>query len=439
VKLKPVELLHVFYEPEHGKRTRVGRLAARRREILFEYDAQFLTMGLEISPFKLPLRSGLVVGDPAIFQGLMGVFDDSLPDGWGRRLLDRRIAKEGLRPEVLGPLDRLAWVGTRGMGALVYEPELGLEAPTIVNLAEIAKDTEAVLEDIEGPDLDRLIAIGGSPQGARPKALVQIGPDKKTILYGAAEIRPGFASYLVKFRGKGDDVYAGLLEHVYTKMAALCGLTVTETRMLGRTKRHPGYFAVQRFDRAGTRKLHIHTFCGLMHAPHDYPSLTYRELLLATRALTRDESAVEEMFRRACFNVFAHNRDDHTKNFAFVMDEEGAWTVSPAYDLTFSHGPGGEHTLLVGTEGKNPTRRHLEALAKDVGIKRANRILDEVRAGIDHFRAIADEADLPKKIQDVVAKALGPQAPRASSAKRRGPPKRSTRTRAIARKGTKHR
>ncbi len=425
MKLKPVDRLNVYFEPTEGRRRRVGRLARRQREILFEYDAEFLVSKLEISPFKLPLRPGVVVGDPMLFSGLMGVFEDSLPDGWGRLLLDRRIAKEGLEPSALTPLDRLAWVGSRSMGALVYEPEFGVETPTMVDLAEIASETEAVLEDAEGPDLDRLIALGGSPQGARPKALVQLGPDGTTLLYGAREIRPGFTPYLVKFRAKEDDAHAGLLEHAYSKIACAAGVDVPETRMLGRTARHPGYFAARRFDRVEAEKLHLHTLCGLLHAPHTYPSIGYRQLLLVTRSLTRNEVAVAEMFRRACFNVLAHNRDDHTKNFAFRMDGEGAWRTAPAYDLTYSAGPGGEHSLLIGTEGRNPTTEHLEALAREVGLKHATAIIEEVRWAVDRFREFGDEVGLPKKVQDRIAKALGLASARTVKRRKVPPTRRS--------------
>lgn len=405
--MKSVELLHVSYEPEAGRAIAVGRLARKGREILFEYDAAFLQRGLPLSPLKLPLRPGVVVGDPAVFQGLMGVFEDSLPDGWGRLLLDRRIAREGVTPAVLGPLDRLAWVGTHAMGALVYRPEHGLEAPTVIDLAEVERDSQAVLADVDAPDLDRLIALGGSPQGARPKALVQIGPDDDRVLFGSGPIRPGFVPYLVKFRARDDDKHAGVLEHAYARMAATAGIDMPETRLLGHTTRRVGYFAARRFDRVGARRRHVHTLSGLLHAPHTHSSVGYRELLRVTRGLTRNEGAVAEMFRRACFNVRAHNRDDHAKNFAFVMDESGAWSASPAYDLTYSDGPGGEHAMLIGGEGRAPTRAHLEALAAELDVLRAPRIIDEVWAAVARFRAIADEVGLPKKLRDRVGKALG--------------------------------
>jgi serine/threonine-protein kinase HipA len=190
-------------------------------------------------------------------------------------------------------------------------------------------------------------------------------------------------------------------------MARAAGIDVPETRMLGRTRRSPGFFASRRFDRRDGHRVHLHTLSGLLHAPHTYPSLTYRDLLLATRRLTRNEADVSEMFRRACFNVFAHNRDDHTKNFAFLMSEDGRWRVSPAYDLTLSSGPGGEHTLLVGGEGRSPGVEHLQELAAESGIKRPRRIIDEVRTALSGFRRFAADAGLPKRVSERVAKTIG--------------------------------
>ena len=404
--LTHVERLTVFYEPEEGRLVKIGRLATRDREVLFEYEASFLDLGLELSPFKLPLRPGVVVGNPALWDGLPGLFEDSLPDGWGRLLIDRRAAKGGLSPAALGPLDRLSLIGARAMGALGYQPEVELEPPTVVSLPSIAADVEVVLGGARGPDLDHLIALGGSPQGARPKALVQVAVDG-TVVYGDRRSRPGCTPFIVKFRARDDDEHAGTLEHAYMQMAAAAGIDAPSTTMLGRTGKHPGFFAIQRFDRDGARKVHMHTYSGLMHAPHSYPSTTYRDLLLATRELTRDEAAVAEMFRRACFNVFAHNRDDHTRNFAFLMNERGQWRASPAYDLTFSHGPGGEHAMLVGREGANPTEQDLLELASSVDLKRPQRILEEVRLAIGRFAEHADAAGLPARVRTEVAKSLG--------------------------------
>ena len=411
MKLEPARVITVFLEPEKGLRLHVGRLALKNQQLLFEYDADFLARGLELSPFKLPLAPGVVTGDPTKFDGLMGVFDDSLPDGWGRLLIDRRAAKAGIPPEALSPLDRLLLVGHRAMGALVYEPQVELELPAVVQLPELEADTQAVLKGVSAVDLDRLVALGGSPQGARPKVLVQLSTDG-TVVVGDSEPRPGFEAWLVKFRSRDDDQHAASLEHAYLLMASAAGIEVPASRLLGRTSRHPGFFAVRRFDRAGKKKLHLHTLAGLLNAPLRSSALTYRDVLKTARALTRNEGDVLELFRRACFNVFAHNRDDHARNFAFLMNARGTWRVSPAYDLTYAHGPGGEHAMLVDTEGANPTRAHLEKLAASVGLRRTAIVIDEVRAGVSKFHRFADEAGVARSRAREVGRALGVRPPR---------------------------
>jgi serine/threonine-protein kinase HipA len=406
VKLEQVEQLAVFYEPTPARRRKVGRLALRQRQLLFEYDRAFLSEGLELSPRHLPLRPGVVVGQPAVLDGLMGVFDDSLPDGWGRLLIDRRAAERGVSGVTLTPLDRLALVGARSMGALVYEPETELDDPAIVKLAELAKEADAVLRDASGPNLERLIAVGGSPKGARPKVLIQLAPSGE-VHFGARQIDPGFTAWLVKFPARGDHRHSASLEHAYFSMASAAGLDVPKTQVLGKTARHPGYFAIERFDRRGNTRIHMHTLGGLLHLPPAYPALDYLDLLKVTRDLTRNEAAVAEMFRRACFNVFAHNRDDHSRNFAFLMDEKGEWRSSPAYDLTFAEGPGGEHTMLVGGEGRNPGREHLMAIANAVGLKHATKLVEQVRAGVSQFSRLAEKAGVPAALRKQTAKALG--------------------------------
>lgn len=399
----PATRLKAFFEPEEGRRQLVGTLLRQGRELLFEYDAGFLETGLELSPFKLPLRPGVFRGDPARFEGLMGLFDDSLPDGWGRLLIDRRTQKSGLSGAQLGPLDRLSKVGSRTMGALVYEPEQALELPTVVKLKALEEEIISVLSDGARADLDRLIALGGSPQGARPKALVQM--DGKGVLHaGVSRALPGCSAWLVKFRSLTDDVDSGVLEHAYFLMAKAAGIEVPETRLLGAA---PGYFAIRRFDRDGVRKTHQHTVAGLLEAPHPYSSVTYKDLLLLTRGLVRSEPAVTEMFRRACFNVFARNRDDHSKNFSFVMNERGEWRVSPAYDLNLSSGPGGEHWMTVAGESANPTQEHLLKLASGADLKRPAPIIDAVRGAVSRFREFAEQAGLRAKTRDRVARLLG--------------------------------
>ncbi len=405
MKLEHVEQLAVFYEPEQGRRIKVGRLALKRRQILFAYEAAFLGSKLELSPFHLRLTPDVVVGQPAVFDGLMGVFEDSLPDGWGRLLIDRRAAELGFSGVSLTALDRLALVGSRSMGALAYEPETALDEPAITRLSELAREADLVLRGASGADLERLIAVGGSPQGARPKVLVQLAPDGD-VHFGAMRIQPGFTAWLVKFPARGDDPHSAPLEHAYALMAKAAGLDVPRTQLLGATTRSPGYFAIERFDRAGATRIHAHTLGGLLHLPHGYPGLDYADLLKVTRDLTRNQAAVTEMFRRACFNVFAHNRDDHSRNIAFLMDEAGTWKPSPAYDLTFAPGPGGEHTMVVAGEGRAPGGEHLTALAAQVDLKHSARIIGEVRAAIGRFKAFADEAGVPARLAKQTAQVL---------------------------------
>jgi serine/threonine-protein kinase HipA len=336
-------------------------------------------------------------GEPSRFDGLMGLFDDSLPDGWGRLLL------AGLSTAQLGPLDRLSLVGSRAMGALSYEPEQLGEKPTVVKLKDLSREVALVLAERKGADLERLFTIGGSPHGARPKALVQMD-SKGTLHAGVSKALPGCSWWMVKFRSATDDAHSGALEHAYFLMAKAAGLDVPETRLLGPK---PGFFAIRRFDRDGTRKTHQHTLAGLLDAPHTLPSVTYEQLLGVGRALVASEAAVAELFRRACFNVFAHNRDDHSKNFSFLMSERGEWSVSPAYDLTCSEGPGGEHWMLVSGEGANPERVHLERLAKKNSVRRSGAIIDEVRGAVNRFATFADEAGVPARVRDEVARTLG--------------------------------
>jgi len=409
-KLAPIPELRVFYHrgPAEDDRLLVGRLAYRLNHAVFEYDADFRALELELSPFKLPLAEGLLAARPELFEGLFGLFDDSLPDGWGRLLLDRYVERIGGRVEKLTPLDRLAWVGSRAIGALSYEPAQDLEHAELLDLHVLGEQALIVLEDRTSDALETLLTLGGSPQGARPKALVLISEDGDRIVSGT-EHREGFSPYLVKFSATADPRNAaGAIEYAYSRMALAAGVSMPETRLLASTGEHCGYFAIRRFDRRGHQRLHTHTISGLLDAPPGYTAITYEDVLKATRLLTRDEREVRQMFRRAAFNVYAHNRDDHSRNFAFLMEPDGTWTLAPAYDLTFSPGPGGEHTMLLGGEGRNLTRENLLALAKAASIKQkaAREIVEQVREVCSKWHVYAEEARVPEKDSERVRAAL---------------------------------
>lgn len=402
MKLESVALVHVSYEPRQGNRIKVGRLARLKGAILFEYDESFVAGGLEISPFHLRLQRGLIEGRLDRLDGLPGVFDDSLPDGWGRLLLDRRARQLGIRAAALSPLDRLSVVGATGMGALVYEPEATIDAPRIVKLAALAEEAKAVQLNADAKELEALLALGGSPKGARPKLLVQIDANGK-LHAGAHAIAKNAAAWLVKFPAREDDPASGALEHAYALMARAAGIHVPVTQLLGRTKSNRGYFAIERFDRVGARRVHVHTLGGMLQVPVGYPALDYLDLLKVTRELTRNEASVAEAFRRACFNVLAINRDDHPRNFAFLMDENGKWAPSPAYDLTFA--PLREHTMLVSGVGK-PRRADLVRLAEQGEVKRALRIIADVDAAVRAVLDFAKEAGVPLRLAKEVHAAV---------------------------------
>ena len=385
----PQSLVHVHYQPA---KMLVGRLALRQHKIFFEYDAAFLKRGLEISPFQLPLQPGVVVARDFTFDGLFGVFNDSLPDGWGRLLLDRTLSKRNLDPGALSPLDRLCFVGQYGMGALGYAP--AYDSPPLVpeaDLDTIAHRIQAWQEQEEDDFVEDLLRLGGSSAGARPKVLLRLNGEE----------------WLIKFRSSGDPTDMGTLEYAYHLMAAAAQLEVPPAQLFP-SRRGPGFFGTRRFDRVGGQAIHMHTLSGLLHADHRVPSLDYQTILKATMHLTRDVRECELQFRACVFNVLSHNRDDHAKNFSFLMDRHGAWRVAPAYDLTFSAGPRGEHCTMVMGEGKAPQLAHVLKLAATCGIQKAKAqaIIDEVVTAVQQWPLLADQAGVRARSKQLVQAAI---------------------------------
>jgi len=400
----PIELLTVYLDARNQRR-KVGRLAFKDRQLLFEYDVSFINSGIEFSPIKLPLRPGVSVADTTIFDGLFGVFNDSLPDGWGRLLLDRTVEKYGIHRGQLNPLDRLAYVGRHGMGALSYEPELGLENTDDVPLAldRIAEESAAVLAGENEEVFEELLRLNGSSSGARPKIVAQVSTDKKRIIHGQQELQSGFAHWMIKFPSSQDARDMGAIEYAYSLMAKDAGVEMPETHLF-RTKRNK-YFGTKRFDREGNARIHMHSLGGLIHADHRSPSLDYDTVLRVTLALTRNIQDAEKAYTLACFNVLAHNRDDHVKNFSFLLNARNEWIFAPAYDLVFSYGPGGEQSMLVMGEGRNPGTAQLQALGKQHGIKNAPEILAKVERAVANWPRYAELAEVSRKsTKDVAAK-----------------------------------
>lgn len=396
--------LEVRLDRGDGQRV-VGTLAEHERRIYFEYDAGFLDSALPISPFKLPLREGLFEHTERDFATVFGVFNDSLPDGWGLLLMDREFRKRGLDPATLTPLDRLAYIGTRGMGALTYHPPTAVkeeERGLAIDLAALARQAERVLEGSVEEILPALRIAGGSPAGARPKVLVGVREDGR-IISGTSDLPEGFRHYLVKFGAREDPSDIGAVEAAYARMAKSSGIDVPPARLF-ETPDGGRYFGAERFDRDGNKRVHMHTLGGLLHASHRVPSMEYEGFLRATLILTRDHRQVEEAFRRMVFNVLAHNRDDHVKNFSYLMDRNGAWRLAPAYDLVFSHGPGGQHTMAVAGESARPSARDMLRVAEecDVELRRAREIIEHVRDAVQQWPRFAGEAGVSAETRDHV-------------------------------------
>ncbi len=374
----------------------VGTLAEERGRVFFEYAPRFLATGLSLSPFRLPFETGLFEHRDRGFGPLPGLFDDSLPDGWGLLLMDRHFRSLGLTPAAVSPLDRLSWLGTWTMGALTYHPPAAREGTdaSVFDLHDLGRQSQEVLSGASVDVLPQLLIAGGSPGGARPKVLVGFDPATGDLVSGEGDLPEGFEHWIVKFTARTDSPDAGAIEQAYSSMAVAAGIDMPPTRLF-ETAEGDRFFGARRFDRDGNRRFHVHTFGNLIQTDFRVPSADYADLLKATSLLTRNHCDVLRAFRRMVFNVLAENRDDHVKNFAFILsDASGEWTLSPAYDLVFSPGPGGEHTMTLAGEGHHPGRSHLLRLAERAGVsgREADGILGEVQASVSRWADWATQA-----------------------------------------------
>lgn len=371
----------------------VGRLAVRKHKIYFQYDSAFIKSGIEVSPLRLPLQPGVQSFDYDLFEGLPGVFNDSLPDGWGRLLFDRFLRTQGISPTDITPLDRLVHVGTQALGAFVFEPDYSAgDTQGDISLDNLALQAQEVLDGTSDDVLAELMALNGSLAGARPKALIGVNDKRDHIIHGVHDLPEGYVPWMVKFPNSQDELDAGAMEYVYALMAKEAGIAMPDVHLF-EAERGPGYFAIKRFDRDGDKRYHMHTACGLLHSDFRTPSLDYEDLIALTGMLTRHVREVEKLYQLAVFNVLAHNRDDHSKNFSYLMDNQGGWKLSPAYDLTFSSGPRGEQSTMVMGEGKNPNISHLLKLADEVKIKKnhALEIIDATKSSLSKWPTLAKQ------------------------------------------------
>jgi serine/threonine-protein kinase HipA len=409
MKVAPGTPLHVSLHWDTDDIQPVGRLAYRDHIAYLEFDPVFLKAGLDLSPVHHKTSAGLQLPyDTDVFEGLHGIFNDSLPDGWGRLLIDRRARQLGIEPSTLTPLDRLACVGSNGIGALCYAPttEIWETGKDDLDLDQLAADAKKVLEGDISEVLLALGQVGGSPGGARPKALIALNEDGHAV-HGTDETSEGFEHYLVKFPGVDDPNDIAAIEMAYADMAKEAGVIMPETKLL-EGNGGKSYFAARRFDRKGTHRVHVQSASGLLYTDIRIPALDYADLIMLTRNITRDQRECKAMFTLAVFNVLAHNRDDHARQFSFLMEHNGTWRMAPAYDLTWSFGPGGEHSSSVLGHGKNITRDHLIELGKKADMKKPEiiNVLERAQEAISKWGKFANSYDTSRQSTKLIAAAL---------------------------------
>lgn len=350
--MKTNKQLNVFY-----KDRRVGRMALTQEgKTAFQYDEEWIENGFSISPFSLPLDTRVFVPVKNHFNGMFGVFADSLPDAWGNILLNRILRKNGIDPGTLNAIDRLAIVGNAGMGALTYRPEIEISRTEItLDFDKLADECSKILNSEYSKELDLLYKLGGTSGGARPKIMTEL--DGK--------------SWIIKFPAHVDPKESGIMEYEYSLCAKECGIEMTETRLFP-SEKCKGYFGTVRFDRYNGERRHMLTAAALLELNFEEPSLDYHSLMKLTKIMTKDcKKDLEQMFLRMCFNVFAYNRDDHSKNFTFIYNDiSDTWHLSPAYDLTYSSTYYGEHTTSINGKGINPSDKDLMQVGIQAGLSR---------------------------------------------------------------------
>lgn len=369
----------------------LGMLADNGKHLLFEYAPAALAQGLELSPLHLPLRATAFGPFPDFQWGLPGLIADALPDGWGLLLMDRLFRKNGIDPARLSVLDRLAFIGARAIGGLRFVPAETLASDGMGHgLLELAQASQTLLKGKDVQVLKDLVRLGGSPQGARPKVLLDYDCARAEVASGDG----GMAAtpWLFKFQASGEHKEVCAIEHLYARLARDCGLDMPRTVWLDLDK-NLAAFGIERFDRSEGMRVPVHTLAGALQQNFRLPSESYASLLRMTRLMTRDQRELHKAFERCVFNVLFHNRDDHTKNFSFRLDRDQRWKLAPCYDLTFNHGMGGEHAMDIAGEGRKPGKAQLLQLAGSEGLDMAlaNQSLECMAAVAANFRQIAQD------------------------------------------------
>ncbi len=400
--------LNVFFFTSPKEKQLIGQLAQVEDRIFFEYAPEFIEKSLFLSPYKLPLESGVHEHKDKNFGPIFGLFDDSLPDGWGLLLMDRFLRQQGVNFDRVSVLDRLAFLGRAAMGALTYEPAVKHNKfDKHVKLQALADQSRQIMEGKTTDILPELMRTGGSPGGARPKVLIGINKKTDQIIAGEEDLPELFEHWIVKFNSKKDLPDSGAVEYAYSLMAGKSGILMPETRLF---KLNSGdrFFGIKRFDRKKNQRFHIHTFGNLIHSNFRIPECDYETFLKVTMDLTKNYQDLEQGFHQMIFNILANNRDDHVKNFAFMITEKGEWAMTPAYDITFSRGPGGEHSMSVAGEGRSPGKQAISRLGQLTGFpqKNINNIIDQTIASLEQWSEFAGQAGINEQTKEYIQKKI---------------------------------
>ncbi len=400
--------LNVIYQG-NGEYFELGMLAYDGRDMLFQYSKAALSRGLQLSPIYLPLRDQAYPDRQEHYRdlaGLPGLIHDSLPDGWGLLLMDRKFRQHSIYSDAITVLDRLAYLGANTMGALTFEPARNLVlSGQDLSLLELAQEVRNILVDDSAEVLDELARAGGSPGGARPKAIVYYNPETGKMSTQSGQISDE-ELWLIKFPAERDDQECCALEALYAHIAHACTIDMENTQFF-ELPNGLSAFGTRRFDRVNGQRVHTHSLAGLLHIHFQIPSIGYREFLRVTRRLTRDIRQVKKALQRCVFNVLMHNRDDHAKNMAFRLNNRNEWELAPAYDLTYCPGYRGEHFMDIAGEGKYPGRSHICQVAKESGLseKEAHEVIEHMLDCITdvHIKRLSESLPVcTQTLQDVM-------------------------------------
>ncbi len=418
--MNKINKIQVYYNG-YGENRLVGTLTQQGNRPVFGYDASWLADGLPLSPIEMQTdsKTTLFYGQHANSHYLCGLLADSLPDGWGMLLMDRFFQKQfNKQRHEINVLERFAYIGSsdRIIGALTFEPEHSHDNDSFeLDLLAMATANEKILAGQDTDILQELLIMGGSAQGARPKSLLYYDPQTEIISTQAqSKHQPNLQPWLIKFPAQGEDKSVCLLESLYADYATQAGLAVPPHRYFD-ISNSQGAFAVQRFDRQQTdqrdysQRIHVHTLAGLLDIDFRMPSINYIQYLRCVRMLTKSQQQVEQAYRQVVFNVLFNNKDDHSKNFSFIMERQGNWSLAPAYDVTYNTGSNGYHQMDVCGEAKQPNRKQLLQLAQRADIKNntAQHIIEEVVAVAEKMLKEIQHHAIASELLQQVSKDVG--------------------------------